>query len=199
MDNAGASYLGTSEDIDSWVLGRIYVNQVKQTAIHTPFKTPRNLAMTGTNSWTLPKAPFFEKAKPQYLNEAASSFHHVQSSCAGDGKTVVTSCVQNFINQYANNGIIYFDAGSYMLDNTITIPPGARLVGEVWSQLVAVGTAFQDASSPKPLIKVGEKGSVGSVEMQDLIFTSKGATAGLVFVEWNIRADNPGSAGMWGR
>jgi hypothetical protein len=33
--------------------------------------------------------------------------------------------------------------------------------------------------------------------MQDLIFTSKGATAGVVFVEWNLKADKAGSAGMW--
>jgi hypothetical protein len=51
---------------------------------------------------------------------------------------------------------------------------------------------------PRPLIKVGEKGQRGSVEMQGLIFTSKGPTAGVVFVEWNIRASGAGKAGMWG-
>lgn len=33
--------------------------------------------------------------------------------------------------------------------------------------------------------------------MQDLLFTTGGATAGLVLVEWNIQADAQGSAGLW--
>jgi hypothetical protein len=40
---------------------------------------------------------------------------------------------------------------------------------------------------------------VGSVEIQDLLFTSKGATPGAVFVEWNIKASSPGAAAMWGK
>ena len=48
------------------------------------------------------------------------------------------------------------------------------------------------------MLKVGDEGSVGDVEMQDLLFTNRGATAGLVLVEWNIKARSPGSAGLWG-
>lgn len=48
------------------------------------------------------------------------------------------------------------------------------------------------------MIKVGNEGDVGDVEMQDIIFTNIGATAGLVLVEWNINADKAGSAGLWG-
>jgi len=52
-------------------------------------------------------------------------------------------------------------------------------------------------SKPQVLLKVGNAGDVGSVEMQDLLFTTRGATAGLILVEWNIAADAPGSAGLW--
>jgi hypothetical protein len=52
-------------------------------------------------------------------------------------------------------------------------------------------------SNPQVLVKVGQAGDVGSVEMQDLLFTTRGATAGLVLVEWNIEADAPGSAALW--
>jgi len=37
------------------------------------------------------------------------------------------------------------DAGSYILTDTLTIPNGAKIVGEAWSQLVAFGEKFQDA------------------------------------------------------
>lgn len=33
--------------------------------------------------------------------------------------------------------------------------------------------------------------------MQDLIFTTRGATAGAILVEWNIQARTQGSAGLW--
>jgi hypothetical protein len=79
------------------------------------------------------------------------------------------------------------------------VPPGAKIVGENWSQLVAFGSNFGDEKNPRPLVRVGEEGSKGSVELQDLIFTSKGPTAGVVFVEWNILSDGPGKAGMWGK
>lgn len=47
------------------------------------------------------------------------------------------------------------------------------------------------------MIKVGTTGLVGDVEMQDLIFTNRGPTSGLIVVEWNIKAASPGSAALW--
>lgn len=116
----------------------------------------------------------------------------------GDGVTDDTTAFQNAINTYAGNKIIYIDSGAYILKDTITIPSGAKIVGECWSQLVASGANFQDATKPRPLIRIGNPGDVGNVEIQDVLFTTMGPTAGLIAVEWNIKADAPGSAGMWG-
>lgn len=52
-------------------------------------------------------------------------------------------------------------------------------------------------SDPNVLLQVGTKGAIGDIEMQDLIFTTRGATAGAVLVQWNIQAREPGSAGLW--
>ena len=52
---------------------------------------------------------------------------------------------------------------------------------------------------PRVMLQVGNPGDVGSVEMQDLIFTTKGPTPGAVLVRWNIKADKKGSAGLWGK
>lgn len=52
-------------------------------------------------------------------------------------------------------------------------------------------------SKPQALVRVGTVGTVGDVEMQDLIFTSRGPTPGLIVIEWNIQAAKPGSAGLW--
>ncbi|KAK8080836.1 hypothetical protein PG997_008654 [Apiospora hydei] len=51
--------------------------------------------------------------------------------------------------------------------------------------------------NPQALVKVGNIGDVGDVEMQDLIFTTRGPTAGAVMVQWNIRAASLGSAALW--
>lgn len=47
------------------------------------------------------------------------------------------------------------------------------------------------------MLKVGNEGDKGSVELQDLIFTTKGPTPGAILIEWNILADKAGSAAMW--
>jgi hypothetical protein len=102
------------------------------------------------------------------------------------------------LNDYRNR-IIYVDAGSYIFTDTITIPPGSRLLGESWAQLVAFGQKFNDANNPRPLIKVGDHDGIrGSVQLQDLLFTSKGPTAGLIAVEWNIQGTSRSNAAMWG-
>jgi len=52
-------------------------------------------------------------------------------------------------------------------------------------------------SNPKVLLKVGNAGDVGIVELQDLIFTTRGPTAGAVLIQWNIAGSSPGAAGVW--
>ncbi|KAJ4333759.1 hypothetical protein N0V85_009937, partial [Neurospora sp. IMI 360204] len=122
--------------------------------------------------------------------------HTKDLGCKGDGSTDDTKAFQAAL--YASLGkILFVDAGSYILTSTVTIPSGTKIVGEAWSQLVASGSYFSDASNPKVMIKVGNAGDVGNVEMQDLLFTTRGATAGLIVIEWNIQADAQGSAGLW--
>jgi polygalacturonase len=56
----------------------------------------------------------------------------------GDGDTDDTAAIQRVIDLYAGtSNVIYIDAGSYILTDTIKIPPGAKIVGELWAQLVA--------------------------------------------------------------
>jgi hypothetical protein len=47
------------------------------------------------------------------------------------------------------------------------------------------------------MVQVGEWGDKGSVEIQDLVFTTKGPTPGAVMMEWNIAENMQGSAAMW--
>lgn len=192
------SYLDGSEGrIDTWVQGRVYSGSNTQfRALSTTFETKRDKTLVMDNPDNLPKAPFFERGKPQYTDADAGSFVHMKDFCAGDGKTDDTLCFASTLLKNKDS-IIYIDAGTYLVSDTIFVPPGSRIVGENWAQIAASGKAFDDAQHPKPLIRVGNPGDSGKVEIQDLIFTSKGNTAGVIFVEWNVRAGNAGSAGMW--
>ena len=49
------------------------------------------------------------------------------------------------------------------------------------------------------MVQVGDEGDAGVVEIQDLLFTTAGPTAGVVLMEWNVAQTTPGSAAMWGK
>ena len=53
-------------------------------------------------------------------------------------------------------------------------------------------------NNPQVMIKVGNVGDVGNIEIQDVLFTVKGATQGAVLLEWNAKAATQGSVAMWG-
>ncbi|SPO35322.1 related to beta-1,3 exoglucanase precursor [Pseudozyma flocculosa] len=87
--------------------------------------------------------------------------------------------------------------GTYLLSRTLRIPPGTRMVGEVWPVLMGYGSRFQNAAVPRPVVQVGRPGEEGIVEISDMIFSTRGPAAGAVVVQWNIRQSSQGSAGMW--
>ncbi|KAH9209807.1 pectate lyase superfamily protein-domain-containing protein [Leptodontidium sp. 2 PMI_412] len=196
-DNTGAVILaGSSTTVDEWALGPVYEGS---TTARSYSKGGKVGSYKVHQSLLDANGHYFERAKPQYESLSVGSFYSVKDAgAAGDGSTDDTAAFQAALYLTAAKGqVLFVDAGSYILTSTVTIPPGARIVGETWSQLVASGAYFSDATKPQVLLKVGNAGDVGSVEMQDLLFTTRGATAGLILVEWNIAADAPGSAGLW--
>ncbi len=52
--------------------------------------------------------------------------------------------------------------------------------------------------NPRVMVKVGSPGQKGTVEISDLLFTARGPTAGLVAMEWNLKAESKETASMWG-
>lgn len=141
-DTTGATLLAPSPVIDQWVVGPVYEGST----------TARSFSMGGKvgnyrrHSTLLdPQGNYFERPKPQYEDQATSMFMHTKDlGCKGDGSTDDTLAFQAAL--YASLGkILFVDVGSYILTSTITIPPGAKIVGEAWSQLVASGSYSSDA------------------------------------------------------
>ncbi|KAM6513794.1 hypothetical protein FALCPG4_015007 [Fusarium falciforme] len=189
----GATLLEVSPKVEYWVLGPVY--------------SPAREFSWGSNTTSRPHrrqaglldsdGAFFERAKPQYGDRMLSEFVHLTDFGAkGDGRTDDTEAFQQAL-WYSQGKVLFVDAGSYILTKTVVVPLGTKLVGEAWSQLVASGSYFQNAKKPKAMLQVGRQGDVGSIEMQDLLLTSRGPTAGLIVIEWNVKAEKPGSAGLW--
>jgi glucan 1,3-beta-glucosidase len=81
--------------------------------------------------------------------------------------------IQTALNTAGSNQILYFPHGSYIVTDTIQINPGARIVGEAWSEIMGTGSNFEDISVPRVMIRVGTAGQTGVIEISDMIFTSK--------------------------
>ncbi|CAI7609337.1 unnamed protein product [Penicillium palitans] len=140
----------------------------------------------------------FERSKPLYEDLAASSFISVKSAGAkGDGTTDDTEAIQKIFDSYKDGQVIYFDHGAYVITSTIKVPKDIKITGEIWPMLMAHGKKFADQKNPVPVFQVGQKGDTGSVEMSDLIITTKGPAAGAILMEWNVAGSSQGSAGMW--
>ncbi|KAL2131840.1 hypothetical protein VTI74DRAFT_4554 [Chaetomium olivicolor] len=119
-----------------------------------------------------------------HADKSPADFVHLKDEGAkGDGSTDDTAVVQDAFNKYRDGSkIIFVDAGTYILKDIVTIPKDAKIIGETWSQFAANRAKFSDPSQPIAMFKVGNDGDVGTVEMQDLILTSKGPTPGVILI-----------------
>ncbi|KAJ7043179.1 glycoside hydrolase family 55 protein [Mycena alexandri] len=203
---------GNHVTIDSWVQGNVYAGSdpkgnFTQGSVAAPPKPASLLNAAGH---------IFGKMHPQYVDHHVTDFVSVRDHGAtGDGKTDDTYAINevlrkvkgrkfklkferaNPFHQHAHSKIIFFDAGTYIVTSTITIPAGARIVGEAWSVISGSGPAFQDQNNPQVVVRVGEPGSRGVVEITDMIFSTVGPAPGAIVVEWNVKETEQGSAGAW--
>ncbi|KAJ3762988.1 exo-beta-1,3-glucanase [Lentinula raphanica] len=193
----GATVLaGGTTTIASWGQGNVYKGTngsptFTQGTIPAPNKASSLLDSAGH---------IFGKMHPQYADYAVSQFVSVKDNGAkGDGHTDDTAALNAIFAQFAGCKIIFFDAGTYIVTQTLTIPAGTQIVGEAWSVIAGSGSAFQDINNPKPVVQVGAANSQGIMEISDIIFTTVGPTPGAIVVEWNVKqpAGQNGGAGMW--
>jgi glucan 1,3-beta-glucosidase len=191
----GATILGGSSGtftLPGWGQGNKYSpigGPARFQGSFTPNTRPSSL-LSGSNYYT--------RSKPQYNNLPTTSFKSVRSAGAtGNGVTDDTNALQNVINSATSAGqIVFFDAGTYLVSKTLSIPPGAKLVGESYSVIMSSGSYFNDMNNPKPVVQVGTSGQTGQVEWSDMIVSTQGAQPGAILIEWNLATSGTPS-GMW--
>ncbi|KAJ3169315.1 hypothetical protein HK101_011499 [Irineochytrium annulatum] len=195
LSSNGATLLGGgSTTITRWGQGRYYAASSSATTVNgnfAPGSKPASL-LSGNR--------FFTRARPEYEGYPASAFVSVKDFGAkGDGRADDTAALQSVINNNAGCKIIYIPAGTYLVTSTLFVPVNTRIVGEAWSTLMGTGSAFSSASNPTPVVRVGNSGDQGLVELSDLIISTRGPAPGALLVQWNVheRSGHQGEAGMW--
>ncbi|KAF6804015.1 glucan 1,3-beta-glucosidase [Colletotrichum musicola] len=147
----------------------------------------------------LERGKLFLKSKPQYEKLGAEKIldavsYGISNDGTGDQTTKINSFLKDAV---AAKKAAYFPAGIYQVEGTVFIPKDSTVIGSGWSQIMGTGKYFGDIENPKVMIKVGNEDEAGTLEISDMLFTVKGATAGAILMEWNIREINQGSVGMW--
>lgn len=141
----------------------------------------------------------FTRSKPQYQNVPASKFISVKRfGAVGDGKTDDTAALQAAFSASKSDEVVFVPHGAYLISNTINVPANIRIVGEIWPLLMAAGSSnFKDQNNPKPMLRIGNPGDVGNVEISDFMIETKGPQPGAILMQWNVEASSKGSAGLW--
>jgi len=192
---------GNQVYVDNWGFGKVAgtsgdTNFVNGGTIPTMSRNPDLLGTAYDNM----SPNLFTRRRPKYYDVPQSKIMNVKAlGAVGDGVTDDTAVLNGILDGAANtSSIVYFPFGVYTITDTLRVPVGTRIIGQAWSQIMASGANFEDESRPRVAVKVGKRGDEGVVEIQDMMFTVSGPTAGAILVEWNVRQSSQGSTGMWG-
>ncbi|KAJ1331026.1 Pectate lyase superfamily protein [Microdochium nivale] len=192
--NGNTLLAGGTRKLDSWVSGTLYNPTGPQVRDGVPVVTPIR-----PSGLLQADGKYYERSKPQYNNLPVSSFLSARAMGAtGDGRTDDTAAINRAIQQAVNNGqVLFFEAGTYIVTNTIFIPRQSRIVGEAYPVIMSRGSFFNDMNNPQPVVKIGNPGGVGTVEWSDMMISTQGQQAGAIMVQWNLASPAGASSGMW--
>jgi hypothetical protein len=137
--------------IPQWSLGWSFTDEMKTGSVvfGQVSPAPTKPKILTANSYE----HFFEREKPQYDGLSKSDFISVldfgvrNDGTAGDTNPgMINTALQAVSSQ---NKILVFPAGIYLIEDTINIPSRCKIVGALWSQIMATGPAFSDPGHPK--------------------------------------------------
>lgn len=192
VDTNGHTRLEATTYVDTWVWGTMVPGAYAPGASWNTHRPPQLLV----------NGKYFTKPQPTYGGFGSQDVVNVKTVAGhvvkGDGVTDDTVALNAILAQNAANcKITYIPFGVYKVSDTLLIPVGSRIVGEAWSVISGYGDAFRNPSSPKAVVRVGNPGDVGLIEIQDMRFSVAEILPGAKVVEINAAGQQPGDVGLW--
>ncbi|CAG8040248.1 unnamed protein product [Penicillium olsonii] len=191
---------GDEVKLDNWAFGRV-MNAYGESSFIDGAAIPTMDRVESLLSTELAyvRPNFYTRRRPKYTDIGQSQIINLKSAGAkGDGVTDDTTALNSIFSAAANmSSIVFVPFGIYRVTDTIKIPVGSRVIGQAWPQIMGEGKRFSNQLARRPVVQVGEPDESGVVEIQDMMFTVKSATAGAVLLQWNVHEITRGSAGLW--
>lgn len=192
VDSTGNTRLASAPYVDTWIWGTLVPGQYA-TGTSMTTQPPADL-LAGGKFFTKPQPTYAEYGSEDVVNVKTVSGHVVK----GDGLTDDTAALNAILAQNAAScKITYIPFGVYRVSDTILIPVGSRIVGEAWSVISGYGDAFKQPSNPRAVVRLGNPGDVGVIEIQDMRFSVAEILPGAKILEINAAGSQPGDVGLW--
>ncbi|KAL2125987.1 hypothetical protein VTI74DRAFT_2010 [Chaetomium olivicolor] len=174
-----------------WVMGNTNPDGYQAGKTY-PIQRPSGLLVDGK---------YFTAPLPQYdkydISQVVSVKEDPEHKVYGDNSHDDGPAINAILRKHANCKIVFFPQGIYRTNQTIYVPPGSRLVGEVLSTISGAGALFTDPSNPQPIIKVGNPGERGVAQISDLLFTVSDILPGAIILKINMAAPTPGDVAVF--
>lgn len=139
-------------------------------------------------------APLERRARPTFDGDAAPPVSALTFGAVGDGVHDDTAALRAAL-AAPGTPAVFLPFGTYLVSDTLTLPPGGALVGEMGSVLLARGgaPAFANPAAPQALLLV--PAASAGVRLVDLLLSATGDVPGCVLLDW--RAPSTAPSGVW--
>jgi hypothetical protein len=115
--------------------------------------------LRGSSASGLEGVPFY-KGRPNFLS-APRVMNVLDQGVQNDGSGDQSGKLNRILKEAAQSGVpVFFPAGRYAVRDTLHVPGGSRIFGEVWPQIIGQGPKFADEKIPQPVARVGNEGEV---------------------------------------
>ncbi|KAK0613427.1 pectate lyase superfamily protein-domain-containing protein [Immersiella caudata] len=175
----------------SWVLGNTEPDGYQGGAMYV---APRARALVD-------RGKYFVKALPQYEEWDVGMVVNVKEDPEfrvwGDNLHNDGPSINAILRKHAGCKLIFLPQGVYQTLETIYVPPGSRLVGEVFSTITALGDHFTNPASPQPIVQVGRPGESGAAQLSDILISVGDVLPGAILLQINMALPSPGSVSLF--
>lgn len=193
----GNTKIGGETSVGSYVYGNTYGADPKYQSNPSVEALSRQSVLAPGGKYPVSSADQYASATINDVINLKDKTQNGGHSISGDGRANDGPGLQAALETAASQGkIAYLPFGYYKTESTITIPSGTRLVGNGWSTITGAGSAFMDDSNPQPIVKIGNTGDVGTVDIQDMRFTVAEKLPGAIILEVNMAGNNPGGVAI---